>query len=91
MSDLVIHDGQAPWIEDVDLDGCVVVGPAVLLMTDSVTFDSNAMDAKMFWPLDDLGRGYIGAIGLRRARFHGCSFRDIGIAADRATIDRFFG
>lgn len=92
--DLVSRDpnGQL-WITDTTLDGCKVIGPAVLIFRpeDDVAFDSNTMGMQMFWPLYETGRSYVGGIGLWRVRFHKCSFEDVGIAAHTDLIDQFLG
>lgn len=88
--DLVAVDANmTSWLSDHEFTDCEIVGPAVLILAEDVAFRENSMSPAQFWEIR-LGRPYTGGIGTRNCQFLRCSFRDVGIAADRATIESFF-
>jgi hypothetical protein len=76
------HTVVADLIEDLRFENCEIVGPAVLAVLDGNTFNGCGFEGDadaVIWEVEP-DRRVIGAVGLRRVEFYGCSFKRIGLA-----------
>ena len=66
-----------------DFQGCLVVGPAVLVPLDSAFLSCNLggpdIDA-LFWLIPESRKVVVGAVAVQRCRFDGCRFENVGFA-----------
>lgn len=86
--DLVVTK-RPPILVDHEFVNCELVGPAVLQVIDGCAFVGLAIESPaVFWQLD-VGREYIGGIGIQRCRFEACSFSGVGFAGNAEFIQAF--
>jgi len=69
--------GPKALIQDHAFVRCTLVGPAVLLILDNVSFDGVRFEANSIWPLDEK-RDYIGGIYLQKSFINECNFVNLG-------------
>ncbi|MBN0975438.1 MULTISPECIES: hypothetical protein [unclassified Gordonia (in: high G+C Gram-positive bacteria)] len=78
-------------IADIRFENCVVFGPAVFVMLESVAINNCTFDAPLddwFWPMKP-ERRVIGAVGLQNCVFEGCRFTRIGFAGTDDVYEMF--
>jgi hypothetical protein len=82
-------------IEDVQFEGCTIIGPAILGLIDNNDFISPIFDAPsldgFFWPVAPERGPVVGVIGIRNCRFYSCRFQRVGLAAEPGFRDRILG
>lgn len=79
-------------VEDRRFEDCMLVGPAVLVLLDSVDLISCGFEGSaeaMLWELPADRTQVQGAIGLRRCSFIGCRFQRVGFAGTPEVMEMF--
>lgn len=76
-------------LDGFEFRGCTVDGPAVLMLQDGITIQHCSLATPMFWEVN-AGQAYSGAIAFRNSTFDECTFRNVGFAGGRDTIEAFF-
>ncbi len=78
------------WIEHREFERAIILGPAVIVPLENVSFVSNEFAADLETLFIELpeDRGVVGMIGLRDVTFRDCRFENIGIAGTPESIAR---
>jgi hypothetical protein len=82
---------QTAMIEDVHFEDCEILGPALLVPLDHVSFDETSFDGHpdaFLWEVSE-DRIMIGVIGLRNVRFYRCRMKHIGLVGTPEVIKKF--
>ncbi len=82
---------DSPWIEGFTFEDCIVLGPAVIAITDQLIIEcvfgiEDEDIGTILWKMPK-NQKRIGAIGFRRTVFKNCFFQGIGVAGSRDALD----
>lgn len=89
--DLLRGRGPRGAFTDATFTGCLIEGPAILVIGDGFALIQNVIEGgadAFLWPVEEGRHRVIGAVPAARCEFRGCTFRSVGFAAPAPVIER---